>query len=262
LKSPVSENTGLFCVIGCGTMKTVAIIPAGGSGKRMESDVSKQYLLLKGIPILAHTLRAFQAPAIVNDIFLVIPPQDLQYVQEKIIDCYGISKARQILSGGKERQDSVKNGLDAVDKSYDIVLVHDGVRPFVSLKLIEQVIQEALENSAVAVGIPVSDTVKTVNRDGWVQKTLKRTGLWLTQTPQAFRRETIKQAYQAAYRDDFYGTDDASLVVRIGVKVKMIVGSRENIKITTMEDMTMGEHIMKKWTPVQSSSKKGEKSIS
>jgi 2-C-methyl-D-erythritol 4-phosphate cytidylyltransferase len=250
LKSPVSEIAGLFFILGYGFMKTVAIIPAGGSGKRMKSNVSKQYMLLEGMPIIARTLKVFQASSAINDIFLVVPVKDIQYVQKKIITQYGISKVKQILAGGRERQDSVKNGLDAVTQDYDIVLVHDGVRPFVSLKLIDQVVQGGLENSAIAVGVPVNDTVKRVYTDGYIIETLKREGLWLTQTPQAFRRDVIKQAYRIAYRDNFYGTDDTSLVERIGVRVKILVGSYENIKITTMEDLALAVYIMKKWTSV------------
>lgn len=216
----------------------------------MKSNVSKQYMLLEEMPILARTLSIFQASPVINDIFLVVPAEDIKYVEKEIISQYGISKVKQILAGGRERQDSVKNGLDQVNEGYDIVLVHDGVRPFVSLELIDQVIQGVLENSAVTVGVPVRDTVKMVCQDGWIMKTIKREGLWLTQTPQAFKRDVIKQAYQAAYRDNFYGTDDTSLVERIGVKVKMLVGSYENIKITTMEDMALSKCIMGKWTSV------------
>jgi 2-C-methyl-D-erythritol 4-phosphate cytidylyltransferase len=231
-------------------MKSVVIIPAGGSGKRMKSDISKQYMLLKDMPILVRTLKVFQASSAINDILLVVPAKDIQYVRQKIVNQYGISKVKQILAGGRERQDSVKNGLDQVNEDYDIVLVHDGVRPFVSLKLIDQVVQGGLENSAVAVGVPIRDTVKRVYTDGCIIETLKREDLWLTQTPQAFKRDVIKQAYRIAYRDNFYGTDDASLVERIGVKVKMLVGSYENIKITALEDIALSECIMERWISV------------
>lgn len=226
-------------------MKTAAIIPAGGTGKRMPGRLSKQYLLLDGIPVLAHTLRIFQCSPIVHDIFLVVPQGDIQFVIQTIVKKYEISKVRQVLPGGKERQDSVNNGLGAAGDEHDIVIIHDGVRPFISEDLINLAVIEASRGEAVTIGVPVKDTVKMVNPDGWVIETTSRDCLWLTQTPQVFKREIIKKAYRMAYNDHYYGTDDASLVERIGGHVKMIPGSHDNIKITTKDDLLLAEGLIK-----------------
>jgi len=225
-------------------MKTVAIIPAGGSGKRIGGNLAKQYLSLSGIPLLAHTLITFQRSSVIDDIFLVVPPEDLQYVRKMIIEKYGLSKVSQILTGGRQRQDSVKNGLDVVGGDHSIVVIHDGVRPFISEEMIHQVVMGALKEKAVTFGVPVKDTVKMIDPGGWVRETLNRDGLWLTQTPQAFERQVIKRAYQMAGEDHFYGTDDAALVERIGIRVKMIPGSYDNIKITTKDDLVLGEFLI------------------
>ncbi len=222
-------------------MKTVAIIPAAGSSKRMQNNVSKQYLLLDGVPVLARTLKIFQRSPGIDEIFLVVPGTDIDYAHEHIVERYAISKVSNILAGGKERQDSVRNGIDALGGDHDIVVIHDGVRPFISEELVHEAIQEASRARAVTVGVPVKDTVKSVDRHGIVVSTLDRNHLWLTQTPQAFERDVIKKAYEAAYRDNYYGTDDASLVERIGIKVMMIRGSYDNIKITTKDDIMLAE---------------------
>ena len=226
-------------------MKTVAIIPAGGSGTRMESGVPKQYLLLGGVPILVHTLRVFQETQSVDDIFLVLPAGDLEEARQKIVKKYKLTKVSRILAGGKHRQDSVKNGIEALGAEYDMVVIHDGVRPFVSRELVDIAIREAAEAAATTVGVPVRDTVKAVKVDGFVDRTIKRDKLWLTQTPQAFVALVIKEAYRRAYEDNYYGTDDAVLVERMGIKVKMLPGSYDNIKITTRADLKWGELLLK-----------------
>ena len=141
-------------------MKTVAIIPAAGSSKRMQNNISKQYLLLDGIPVLAHTLRIFQRSPEIDEIFLIVPKRDVEFARSGIVDRYGISKVSNILAGGKERQDSVRNGIDALGSDHDIVVIHDGVRPFISEELVHSAILEASRVQAVTVGIPVKDTVK------------------------------------------------------------------------------------------------------
>jgi 2-C-methyl-D-erythritol 4-phosphate cytidylyltransferase len=226
-------------------MKTVAIIPAAGSSKRMQNNISKQYLLLDGIPVLAHTLTIFQRSPQIDEIFLIVPKRDIEFALNGIAERYGISKVSKILAGGKERQDSVRNGIDALESDHDIVVIHDGVRPFISEELVHSVILEASRVRAVTVGVPVKDTVKSIDRHGIVVETLNRNHLWLTQTPQAFEREIIREAYKAAYRDNFYGTDDASLVERMGVRVTMIRGSYDNIKITTKDDVVLAEILTK-----------------
>jgi 2-C-methyl-D-erythritol 4-phosphate cytidylyltransferase len=227
-------------------MKTAAIIPAAGSSKRMQNNISKQYLLLDGIPVLARTLGVFQRSPEIDEIFLIVPKRDVEFVRNGIVDRYGMSKVSKILAGGKERQDSVRNGINALGNDHDIVVIHDGVRPFISQELVHTAILEASRAQAVTVGVPVKDTVKSIDRHGIVAETLNRKHLWLTQTPQAFERDIIRKAYEAAYRDNYYGTDDASLVERIGVKVMMIRGSYDNIKITTQDDIMLAEILIRR----------------
>lgn len=227
-------------------MKAVAIIPAGGLGRRMGNEISKQYLLLNGVPILVHTLRKFEGASAIDDVILVVPEDHIEYSRKMIVEEYHLSKVSRVLAGGRKRQDSVKNGLDAVGIDCDIVVIHDGVRPFISEDLINISVHKVLEDGAVVVGVPVSDTVKSVGSDGLIEKTIDRRTLWLTQTPQTFRREVVKTAYEKACEDNFYGTDDALLVERIGIKVRMITGSYDNIKITTPEDIAVGEEIIKR----------------
>jgi 2-C-methyl-D-erythritol 4-phosphate cytidylyltransferase len=227
-------------------MKTVAIIPAGGAGKRMGAGIAKQYLLLEGTPILIHSLKVFQSMHLIDDIFVVVPLDDMPYVKKMIDDNYDLTKVRTIIPGGKERQDSVRNGLDAVQEVHDIVVIHDAVRCFVSGKTISSVITGASKYKAATIGIPIRDTVKRISTRGWIEKTVAREGLWLTQTPQAFQTSVIKKAYETAYNDHFYGTDDAELVERLGIRVRMLQGSYDNIKITTKDDLSLGGLLVKK----------------
>lgn len=237
------EIAGLFCVRTM-RMKTVAIIPAGGVGRRMESGIPKQYLPLAGVPVLVHTLQAFHLSPVIDEIFLAVPEDDIPEVRRDIILKYGISKAVLVLAGGGKRQDSVRNALFHVRDEHGIVVVHDGVRPFVTGELIGRAVAAAEECGAITVGVPIRDTVKEADAAGWVKKTVAREGLWLTQTPQAFRRPIIVAAYQKAAADGFYGTDDASLVERMGIPVRMIPGDCNNIKLTTPEDLLLGDVIM------------------
>ena len=226
-------------------MKTVAIIPAGGVGKRMGNGIPKQYLLLAGIPILAHTLKAFQRSPVIDEIVLAVPEADMPEVRQSIVVKYGLSKVGLILSGGRERQDSVRNALQHVNDEHEIIVIHDAVRPFVSEDLISRAVAAAREFGAITVGVPVKDTVKKVTAEGWVKKTVTREGLWLTQTPQVFRRPIILAAYKKAAAEGFYGTDDACLVERMGIPVRMIPGESDNIKVTTAEDLLLGELIIR-----------------
>lgn len=227
-------------------IKTVAIIPAGGSGQRMQGNVSKQYLTLNGLPILVHTLRRFQASAAIHAIFLVVPSKDRADVRTSIVEKYGLTKIAKILPGGRERQDSIRQGIEALDGDVDVVIIHDAVRPFISGALIRETVMEAKHWGAAIVAIPAKDTVKICDEGNRVHYTPNRDRVRLTQTPQAFQREIIVRAYDQAYRDNFYGTDDAGLVERIGVSVNIIPGSYDNIKITTPDDLVMAEYLMKK----------------
>ena len=226
-------------------MKTVAIIPAGGAGKRLKAHVAKQHLLLDHVPVLVHALKVFQKSKVIDYIVLALPPDDLASAWQGLINKYGLTKVTAIVAGGMERQDSVRNGLVVIDDRCDIVLVHDSVRPFVTEKMIRQVVAAARATGAAAIGVKAKDTIKETKKDNIVAVTVPRQNLWLTQTPQAFKFELLKKAYKKAYDEKFYGTDDASLVERIRKKVKMIEGSYENIKITTPEDLVMAKALLK-----------------
>jgi len=228
-------------------MKTVVIIPAGGTGRRMGGEIPKQYLSLAGMPILVHTLRGFQRSPLVDEILLVVPGEDVAEVRRDVVERYDFSRVSLVIAGGRERQDSVRNALAHVRDEHEIILVHDGVRPFVTGDMIERAVAGAKAFGAVALGVPVRDTVKAVDAEGKVMKTVLREGLWLAQTPQAFRKEVILAAYERAAADGFYGTDDASLVERMGTPVRMIPGDADNIKVTTPEDLEQGERMIRRF---------------
>lgn len=228
-------------------MRVDVIVPAGGSGKRMGGPLSKQFMDLAGTPVLARTLGIFEKVRGIDGIVLVVPRKEMDFAQRAIVERYHLSRVRKVVAGGEERQDSVRNGLSALESGTgheDVVMIHDAVRPFVAEEKILRSIDECRKHGAVTLGVPVTDTVKEVDAQGVVGRTVDRKAFWLTQTPQTFRRSVIEEAYRRAYEDGFRGTDDASLVERIGVSVRMIRGSHENIKITTPQDLEYGEWIL------------------
>jgi 2-C-methyl-D-erythritol 4-phosphate cytidylyltransferase len=227
-------------------MTVTALIPAAGMGKRMGRAVAKQFLPLGDRPMLAHTLMAFQRAALIDEIIPVLSKEDMESCLREVIEQYHITKVKTLVVGGKERQDSVYNGLMKLEDDKGVVLIHDGVRPFVSQEMIAEAADLAKKGECVAVGVPLKDTVKEVGPDGWVKNTLDRSRLWAIQTPQAFPVKLLKRVYSEAYRHRFYGTDDATLVERAGTKVRVIMGSYENIKITTPEDLLLAEEILKR----------------
>jgi len=222
-----------------------AIIVAAGSGIRMQDAMRKQYMLLSGIPILGHTLRVFDECDMIDEMILVIPKDDVDYCNEKIISPLKLHKKIQLIDGGIERCDSVYNGLMAVDKKTDIVVIHDGVRPFIHTDQIKKCIDEAIKSGACILGIPAHDTVKYVDASGNIIKTLERNSLQLAQTPQVFKYDIILEAHQCAKKDGFVSNDDAQLVERIGKDVRVIKGSRLNIKITEKDDLILAQALLK-----------------
>lgn len=226
--------------------RVTALIPAAGMGRRMGKAVAKQFLPLGDRPMLAHTLLAFQRAAEVDEIIPILSEEDMENCLRDIIEPFHITKVRTLVVGGKERQDSVFNGLEKIEKDTAIVIVHDGVRPFVTLELIREAVEAARRGECVAVGVPLKDTVKEVDAKGVVRHTLERSRLWAIQTPQAFPAKVLKRAYEESYKHQVYGTDDAMLVERAGTKVRVIMGSYENIKITTPEDLILAEEILKR----------------
>jgi 2-C-methyl-D-erythritol 4-phosphate cytidylyltransferase len=221
------------------------IVPAAGMGKRMNSEKNKVFIFLNNKPVLAHTLEKFEDCEYVDEIILVVKKNEVDYCLEEIVMKYGFKKVKKVVKGGKERQDSVYNGLLAIDKKCDVVLVHDGARPFIEKKSIVNGIRGAIEHGACVVGVPVKDTIKVVNSDNYIIDTPKRSTLWAVQTPQCFSYDIIMEAYENARKNSIIATDDSMLVENIGYKVKMIMGSYTNIKLTTPEDMKFGEVILR-----------------
>lgn len=219
------------------------IIVAAGKGSRMGTKESKQYLELGGKPILVHTLERFQQMPETHSIVLVVGSQEVGRC-ESYVKHYGLTKVIRILPGGQERQDSVYAGLKALPASVRVVLVHDGVRPFVRDKHIRACWQAAEQGGAAVLAVPVKDTIKVIDESGYIQSTPDRKSLWAIQTPQAFRRSLLEEAHDKAKLDDFIGTDDAMLVERLGARVRVVEGDYRNIKITTPEDLPWAECIL------------------
>jgi len=224
---------------------TTAIIVAAGSGVRMQDATRKQYILISGIPILAHTLLVFDACDMIDNMILVVPKGDFDYCDRTVISPLKLKKKIQLAEGGIERCDSVYNGLMAVDKKTHIVVIHDGVRPFIRTDQIKKCIIEAKKTGACILGVQAYDTIKCVDHSGNIKKTLERDSVQLAQTPQAFRRDLILKAHIQSKKDGFISNDDAQLVERIGEKVKIITGSRLNLKITEKNDLILAQALLK-----------------
>ncbi len=223
--------------------RVLAIIPSAGMGRRMGFK-KKTYLPLLDKPIIVHTLSVFEDSQRIEGIFVVVSPGDEGYFRAEIVERYGLRKVSGIISGGEERQDSVAMALDAATGRWDVIVVHDGARPLLTPDLLDRTVSACHTADAVVSAVPVRDTVKRVE-NGLVLETVPREGLWLVQTPQAFRWDVIKGAYRKAVEDGFRGTDCSGLVERMGVKVAVVMGSYENIKITTPEDITVAEAILR-----------------
>ena len=220
------------------------VIVAAGTGSRMNMGINKQFIKLEGKEIIAYTIEKFYNNANIEDIVVVVKEDESEFFKKEILDKYNFKNVK-IAYGGKERQDSVYNGLKLLDEKCDVVLIHDGARPFVSDKIIDKSIEEAKEHKAIVVGVPVKDTIKGIDNDKNIVDTPNRSVLWAVQTPQTFDYNILIDAYKDAFKNKFYGTDDAMLVERIGYKVKMLEGSYNNIKITTQEDLNIGSQILR-----------------
>lgn len=219
------------------------ILPAAGQGKRMGAGKNKLLLTLHETPVLIHTLRVFEEDEACKGIILAIHPQD-ETEFKALLNKHDIKKVINLVPGGKERQYSIHNALKTV-QTEDIILVHDAARPFIRKEHIHRLKEKAEETGAAIIGVPAKDTMKKV-QDGVVAETVERSSLWAVQTPQAFRISLLKEAYEQAEKDDFVGTDDSSLVERLGYPVAMVEGDYDNIKLTTPEDLFFAEAILKK----------------
>jgi 2-C-methyl-D-erythritol 4-phosphate cytidylyltransferase len=224
-------------------MRVVAIIPAAGQGRRLTVAVVKQYLAVGGMPILARTLRVLNANLLVDGIVLAVGAGQREALETIVLHPYPCRKLLQVVAGGVERQDSVARALDAVPAECEVVVVHDGVRPFVTDDLLTAVIEAAQESGAALAAVPARDTIKLV-QGRVVRATLDRETVWLAQTPQAFSADLIRRAHGDATREGIRGTDDAALVERLGVAVQVVLGSEENIKVTTAADLVLAQAIL------------------
>lgn len=224
--------------------KVVAVIPAGGTGKRMGSAIPKQFLMLGDVPLILHALLAFERAPSVVEVILVVPGDERDRALSEVVERYGLKKVLKVVAGGATRQESVYHGLKETDEQTEIVVVHDAVRPFVTEDLIERSVETARQDGGAVVAVPMKDTPKQVGADGKIQRTLERSGLWLAQTPQTFRRGILVEAYRRAEIDRLHATDDAALVERLSHQIGIVPGSWENIKITTPEDLVIAEAIL------------------
>lgn len=231
--------------------KISAILLAGGSGRRMQSDTPKQYMLLGDKPVLSYSLAAFEQSS-VDEIILVVNDSDMEYLKSNILKRFPVKKPIHLVPGGEERYLSVYNGLKSMTDS-DFVLIHDGARPFITVEMIERVITSLREHPACAVGVPVKDTIKIVDTTGTITETPDRSTVWAIQTPQAFSASLIMRAYemlllqmQEEGQDKKTPVTDDTMVIEytLNYPVRMIMGSYSNIKITTPEDMIMGEALL------------------
>ncbi|MBI2207955.1 2-C-methyl-D-erythritol 4-phosphate cytidylyltransferase [Candidatus Woesearchaeota archaeon] len=222
----------------------IAIIIAGGKGKRMRKRVNKLFLLLNKDPIIFHTIKKFQDSKNINKIILVVNPEDRKKF-ESIVKKNKFEKIKKIVDGGPERQDSVYNGIKAIEKANndDIIVIHNGSNPFVNDELINNSINAARKFGAAVAGFPAKDTIKVVE-DGFVRQTIERSLIWQAQTPQAMKYFLAKKAFEIAYREKFYGTDDVSLVEKIGGQVKAVYCDRSNIKITEQYDLAYANKLV------------------
>lgn len=237
----VSQNSADF------PNRVVAVIPAAGSGTRMGLTKAKQFIDLCGKPILAVTLSHFQECDRVDGIVVVVSQDDVDFCHQEIVDRYKLSKVLRVVVGGRKRQDSVRKGIEAIHDPCKWVLIHDGARPLVTTELIEKVIKAARGLRAVITGLPVRETVKEIDNKGRVLRSIDRRDLWLIQTPQIFRWEDIHLAHRKALKHGWEeATDDAFLIEKMGIPVKIIEGEDDNIKVTTLQDLDIARFLISK----------------
>jgi 2-C-methyl-D-erythritol 4-phosphate cytidylyltransferase len=226
-------------------LKVTAIIAAAGLGKRFGEGIKKQFMPLGGKPLLVYSIEGFEESELTKEIILVVPEDSINYCQREVVERFRFKKITKIIPGGEERRHSVKSGFNSISTETDVVVVHDGVRPFVTVSLINEVIKECLKSGGAIAAIPVTDTVKKSSDNNHIENTLSRETLWLAQTPQAFKYDLLKMAYEKTDINGFLCTDESSLVETLGTRIKLVQGSQINIKITTPEDLLFGELILK-----------------
>lgn len=229
-----------------GMEKNVAIVLCAGRGTRMNSEVQKQYLLIKGKPVVFYSLNAFEKCPFIDEIVLVTGKEEIEYCRQEIVEKYGLKKVKSIVAGGKERYHSVFEGLKAIE-SCDYVYIHDGARPFIDQELLQRACDSVHIHKACVVGMPVKDTIKIISPDSFAEHTPDRSTLWMVQTPQVFQYHLVLEAYKNIMQNPgVQVTDDAMVVEKMGqTKIKLVEGSYKNIKITTPEDLEIAEIFLK-----------------
>jgi len=220
------------------------VIAAAGIGSRMGSTTNKQYLLLNSRPVLTYSLDVFEEFKPVDEIIIVANSRETEYCEKEIVQKYGYKKISKVIAGGKERQDSVWTGLKHLGEATDFVAVHDGARPILTSELLKRVFEAAREWGAAVPGIPVRDTLKIMDKNGFVKHTLDRSSIMAIQTPQIFDYDKLRRAYKKAYEKGFTGTDDASVFENHSGGVKIVSGDYKNIKITTPEDLIIAQGLL------------------
>lgn len=228
------------------TRRNLAVIVAGGSGIRMNADLPKQYLQIAGKPILAMAAEAFEKSPLIDEIILVVAEEYLAYASYEIVDKYKMKKVSKIISGGTTRQESVLAGLSASPQVTDYVAIHDGVRPFIRQTMIDELFKSVQLTGAAIPAVKAKETIKLVENN-LIERTVPREKAFLAQTPQLFRYENILEIHRRAADQKFDATDDAMLAEQYGMKVAVVPGYYDNIKITTPEDLILAEEILKKW---------------
>jgi 2-C-methyl-D-erythritol 4-phosphate cytidylyltransferase len=226
-------------------LRVVAIIVAAGRGERIGGEVSKQFIKIHGKPILLHTLEKFEQCPSIDEIVAVVPKAFVDRVQESIDHEWRLKKVAEVVAGGDERYDSVWQGLEAIGEDAGIVAIHDGVRPCISIELIEHSVRICRDCGAVIVGVPPKDTIKEKSGNT-VRRTLNREDLVAVQTPQVFERNLIHRAYQRALKKGLKSTDDAALVEDLGHSITIVEGEYTNIKITSVDDLLLAKALLTK----------------
>lgn len=221
-----------------------AVIVAAGKGSRMKLGMNKQYIDICGKPLILRTLDIFDKCTFIDEIIIVVNPDEIDYCNENIVHKFNFNTPIAIVPGGETRQHSVFNGIKKVNPSCQIVAIHDGARPFIRGCLIGATVEAAKQHNAAILAVKVKDTIKTVDMDGFVKTTPDRSDMWIVQTPQAFRYEIIYDTYLKAMEEEFIGTDDAMLCEKYSIKPFVVEGDYYNIKITTPEDIAFAETII------------------
>jgi len=227
-------------------MKIAALVAAAGLGKRMNSKIGKPFIPIFGKPILSYTLEKFEKCPLIDEVYLVVAKNEKDYCWKNVIVKYHLKKVQKLISGGNTRQESVFNGLRSVKKNTDIIVIHDGARPFIHESIIKKSISVADKDGAAVTAAPLKDTLKQVKEDFLIHSTLDRAKIWRAQTPQTFKYKLIMSVYQQAWKDGFTATDDSAILERYGHVVRLIIGSEENIKITSPFDIFIAESILKR----------------